>query len=99
MFLFPMLPIHPYLMMVPDISNLLVLPRIQAKKLKDASFKLKESGKLTGLILDLRDNGGGLLNEAVTITNLFVKKGEMVVSTKGKTPDRNKSYKTAASTH
>ncbi|HLO90977.1 MAG TPA: S41 family peptidase [Lentimicrobium sp.] len=64
------------------------------KEVKDALLKLKESGKLTGLILDLRDNGGGLLNEAVTITNLFVKKGEMVVSTKGKTPDRNKSYKT-----
>lgn len=65
-----------------------------AKEVKDALLKLKESGKLTGLILDLRDNGGGLLNEAVTITNLFVKKGEMVVSTKGKTPDRNKSYRT-----
>jgi len=64
------------------------------KEVKDALLKLKESGKLTGLILDLRDNGGGLLNEAVTITNLFVKKGEMVVSTKGKTPDRNKSYRT-----
>lgn len=64
------------------------------KEVKDALLKLKESGNLTGLILDLRDNGGGLLNEAVNITNLFVKKGEMVVSTKGKTPDRNKSYKT-----
>ncbi len=65
-----------------------------AKEVKDALLKLKESGKLKGLILDLRDNGGGLLNEAVTITNLFVKKGENVVSTRGKTPDRNKSYKT-----
>lgn len=64
------------------------------KEVKDALLKLRESGKLTGLILDLRDNGGGLLNEAVSITNLFVKKGELVVSTKGKTPDRNKSYKT-----
>ncbi len=65
-----------------------------AKEVKDALLKLKENGNLNGLILDLRDNGGGLLNEAVTITNLFVKKGEMVVSTKGRTPDRNKSYKT-----
>lgn len=64
------------------------------KEVKDALLKLKESGKLTALILDLRDNGGGLLNEAVSITNLFVKKGENVVSTRGKTPDRNKSYKT-----
>lgn len=64
------------------------------KEVKDALLKLKDSGKLTGLIIDLRDNGGGLLNEAVNIANLFVKKGEMIVSTKGKTPDRNKSYKT-----
>ncbi len=64
------------------------------KEVKDAFISLKESGNLSGLVLDLRDNGGGLLNEAVSITNLFVKRGEMVVSTKGKTPDRNKSYKT-----
>lgn len=64
------------------------------KEVRDAFMKLKESGTLKGLIIDLRDNGGGLMNEAVSITNLFVKKGELVVSTKGKTPDRNKSYKT-----
>lgn len=64
------------------------------KEVKDALLKLKENGTLKGLILDLRDNGGGLLNEAVSISNLFVKKGEMVVSTKGKTPDRNKTYRT-----
>jgi len=64
------------------------------KEVKDAFLKLREDGKLTALIIDLRDNGGGLMNEAVNITNLFVKKGELVVSTKGKTPDRNKTYKT-----
>ena len=64
------------------------------KEVKDALTKLKETGKLKALIIDLRDNGGGLMNEAVSITKLFVKKGELVVSTKGKTPDRNKSYKT-----
>lgn len=64
------------------------------KEVRDAFMKLKESGTLKGLIIDLRDNGGGLMNEAVSITNLFVKKGELVVSTKGKTADRNKSYKT-----
>lgn len=64
------------------------------KEVKDALMKLKEGGNLQALILDLRDNGGGLMNEAVNITNLFVNKGELVVSTKGKTPDRNKSYKT-----
>ena len=64
------------------------------KEVKEAFLKLKENPNLRGLILDLRDNGGGLLNEAVTISNLFVPRGEMIVSTKGKTPDRNKSYKT-----
>ncbi|MCB9014487.1 MAG: S41 family peptidase [Lentimicrobiaceae bacterium] len=65
-----------------------------AKEVKDAFLKLRENEKFKALIIDLRDNGGGLLNEAVSITNLFVKKGEVVVSTKGKTPDRNKTYKT-----
>ncbi|MFH1118420.1 MAG: S41 family peptidase [Bacteroidota bacterium] len=64
------------------------------KEVKDALLKLKENDKFSALIIDLRDNGGGLMNEAVSITNLFVKKGELVVSTKGKSPDRNKSYKT-----
>lgn len=64
------------------------------KEVKDAFMKLKENANMNALIIDLRDNGGGLMNEAVNITNLFVKKGELVVSTKGKTPDRNKSYKT-----
>lgn len=65
-----------------------------AKEVKDAFTKLRENGNLAGVIIDLRDNGGGLMNEAVSIANLFVKKGELIVSTKGKTPDRNKSYKT-----
>lgn len=42
---------------------------------------------LKGVVLDLRDNGGGLLNEAVSIVNLFVPRGELVVSTKGKVPE------------
>jgi carboxyl-terminal processing protease len=64
------------------------------KEVKDAFLKMRENPELKGLIIDLRDNGGGLMNEAVTIANLFMKKGELIVSTKGKTPDRNKSYKT-----
>lgn len=65
-----------------------------SKEVKEAFLKLKENPDLKGLIIDLRDNGGGLLNEAVSISNLFVKRGELIVSTRGKTPDRNKSYKT-----
>ncbi len=49
---------------------------------------------IQGLILDLRDNGGGLLNEAVNICNIFIDRGELVVSTKGKIPEWDRSYKT-----
>jgi len=61
---------------------------------KKAILDLKKNHQLSGLVLDLRDNGGGLLNEAVNLVNLFVKKGETVVSTKGKQQDKNKTYKT-----
>ncbi len=56
-----------------------------AQDVKGAFMKLAEEHPLKGLILDLRGNGGGLLNEAVDIVNIFVPKGVMVVTTKGKT--------------
>jgi carboxyl-terminal processing protease len=61
---------------------------------KKAFLDLKAKNTLSGLVLDLRDNGGGLLTEAVNIVNLFVKKNELVVSTKGKQKDKNHSYLT-----
>lgn len=64
------------------------------EEVKEAFFDLRKNNTLSGLILDLRNNGGGLLQEAVSITNLFVPKGEHVVSTKGKLPSKNYSYKT-----
>ncbi len=63
-------------------------------EVKKALLDLKAKNTLSGLILDLRDNGGGLLTEAVNIVNLFVKKNELVVSTKGKQKDKNHSYLT-----
>jgi len=54
----------------------------------------KENTEMEGLILDLRGNGSGLLNEAVNIANIFVDRGITVVQTKGKLSDSNKSYKT-----
>lgn len=53
-----------------------------------------EQPDLKGVILDLRDNGGGLLAEAVNVTNVFVPKNELVVSTKGKVTDWDKTFKT-----
>lgn len=61
-----------------------------AKNVREAFLKLKqERPEMKGLILDLRGNGGGLLNEAVDIVNIFIKKGELVVETKGKVQARN----------
>ena len=60
--------------------------------IKKAIKQLRLNGNLNGLILDLRSNPGGLLNESVNIVNLFVEKGEEVVSTKGKIKSWEKSY-------
>jgi carboxyl-terminal processing protease len=65
-----------------------------AADVKKALIDIKAKNSVTSLILDLRDNGGGLLTEAVNIVNLFVKKNELVVSTKGKQKDKNRSYLT-----
>lgn len=56
-------------------------------------LKSKHPG-LKGVILDLRDNGGGLLNEAVNLVNVFVPRNEFVVSTKGKVPEWDRSFRT-----
>jgi carboxyl-terminal processing protease len=53
-----------------------------------------EQPNLKGVILDLRGNGGGLLAEAVNVSNVFIDKGELVVSTRGKVKDWDRSFKT-----
>ncbi len=65
-----------------------------AGEVKEALLKLKNEKGCKNLILDLRDNPGGLLREAVDIVNIFVDKGIEVVFTKGKVKDWDKSYKT-----
>ncbi|MBC8266818.1 MAG: S41 family peptidase [Flavobacteriales bacterium] len=64
-----------------------------SKDIKDALADLKKQQELNGLILDLRGNPGGLLNESVNISNLFVERGEEIVSTKGKIKEWEKVYK------
>lgn len=54
----------------------------------------KASPALKGVVLDLRGDPGGLLDEAVKICNLFIPKGQLVVATKGKNPEWNKEFKT-----
>lgn len=63
------------------------------QEVRIALKELKEKGA-TSMILDLRGNGGGLLREAVNIVNLFVPKNELVVETKGRIAEWDKTYKT-----
>ncbi|HNE50237.1 MAG TPA: S41 family peptidase [Chitinophagales bacterium] len=65
-----------------------------AQEVQEALKNLKKNPNLKGVILDLRGNGGGLLNEAISICNTFVDKGTNIVNTKGKIQDANFSYAT-----
>lgn len=66
--------------------------RGSAGEVRKALLALRDSAGMEQLVLDLRGNGGGLLNESVSIVNLFVPKGTEIVSTKGKGEKWNKSY-------
>jgi carboxyl-terminal processing protease len=65
-----------------------------SREVRDAFNKLQEEHGAESLVIDLRGNGGGLLNEAVNITNLFVEKNQIVVETKGKIKERNTTHRT-----
>ncbi len=60
----------------------------------EALLDLKETHNIESVVLDLRGNPGGLLIEAVKICNLFIEKGELIVSTKGKVAQWDKEYTT-----
>lgn len=64
-----------------------------AKQMRRAVVELKKRGA-ESFIIDLRSNGGGLLDEAVEIVNLFIPKGKTIVTTKGKIKQANEIYKT-----
>lgn len=68
-----------------------------ASEVRTALVDMKSTGRLNGLILDLRDNGGGLLESAVQIVGLFVPKGTEVVRTRGFDDKNLKIYKTTKS--
>lgn len=63
-----------------------------AKDVRKALIDLKNSGKLKRLVIDLRGNGGGILDEAVEVVSLFVPKGTLVVYSKGKIPQMDMKY-------
>jgi len=65
-----------------------------AMEVKNALNKINEKSPIQAVILDLRNNGGGLINEAITILSYFLPKGTTVVTTKGKLSSANRIYKT-----
>ncbi len=64
-----------------------------SREVKSALVDLRDNQGMKQLVFDLRGNGGGLLRESVNIVNLFVEKGEEVVSTRGKIKEWDKTHK------
>ena len=86
----------PFFSKIDDKTGYIVLTAFNNKttqETKEALEKLKSDGA-ERIILDLRGNPGGLLNEAVNVCNLFVPKGETIVTTKSKNEKYNSTYKT-----
>ncbi len=87
----------PFYSMIDDKTGYIVLSKFNAKassQTKSALLDLKGKGAKK-IVLDLRDNPGGLLSEAINVTNLFVPKGELVVTTKSKVKKFNREYRTS----
>ncbi|AYN66029.1 S41 family peptidase [Euzebyella marina] len=86
----------PFFKMVDNQTGYIVLSKFNAKasdQTKSALQELKGQGAKK-IILDLRGNPGGLLSEAINVTNLFVDKGELIVTTKSKVKKFNREYRT-----
>lgn len=89
-------PIIPYYAVLPDSVGFIMLTTFSgnpSKEFKQAFQELKKQG-IRSLIVDLRGNGGGLLDEAVEIANFFVPRGKTLVTTRGKIKQVSNSYKT-----
>ena len=87
----------PFFGKIDDKTGYIVLTHFTKKasqETKEALEQLKKEGA-ERIILDLRGNPGGLLNEAVNICNLFVPKNEIIVTTKSKIEKHNNTYKTS----
>ncbi len=86
----------PFYDMIDDKTGYIVLSRFNRKASKQTQLAMQD---LKGqgaerLVLDLRGNPGGLLSEAINVTNLFVPKGELIVTTKSKVKKFNQEYRT-----
>ena len=86
----------PFYKMIDDKTGYIVLAKFNKKasaQTKDALERLKGDGA-ERIVLDLRGNPGGLLRDSISIVNLFVPKGEVIVTTKSKVKKYNRTYKT-----
>ncbi len=85
----------PYAFEVRPGIGYVKIDRFSERTSADFGDKLEELDidSLSGLILDLRDNPGGLLNQAIQISDYFLPSGEMVVSTQGRVEGSQKFYK------
>ncbi|MFT6807584.1 MAG: carboxyl-terminal processing protease [Saprospiraceae bacterium] len=91
------IPNVPYHGMISDHVGYIVLTtftRDAGKNIAAALRDLKDNNELKGIVLDLRNNGGGLLAEAIDILGIFLPKSSPAVSTKGKVRDRDVTYNT-----
>ena len=90
------LPSIEYVDMLNDRDGYILMTKFTegvGQGIRDAYFTLKKKG-MKRLVLDLRSNGGGLMTEAVNIVSLFVPKGSVVVTSKGRTAGTGQVYKT-----
>ena len=71
--------------------DLTVFSESSAEEIENAIERLRDQG-MRELILDLRDNPGGLLDQGVAVSDLFLDRGEMIVSMRGRTPDANREF-------
>ncbi|WP_242119995.1 S41 family peptidase [Aestuariivivens sediminicola] len=86
----------PHFSLIDDKTGYIVLSQFNNKSSAETSYAVRDL-KAQGaerIILDLRGNPGGLLHEAVNIVNLFVPKGQLVVTTKSKVKKYNRTYYT-----
>jgi Periplasmic protease len=86
----------PYYGMVSDSIGYIFLNSFtdkSASEVKNAIMDLKKNPKFTSLIFDLRNNGGGDLDEAIQIVNFFVPKGVEILQTRGKLKNWDRTYK------
>ena len=67
-----------------------------AQEVKDAFLDLRDNHHIKRLVLDLRNNGGGVLESAVQIVGMFVPKGSVVLSTKSKHAQMDRTYRTSS---